>query len=113
MEGVDWAEWGPRPPKGYQADLATYARILILDAESKMMLLEARGADQRAAVALARCRLHRQNPSVVRERHGIDWCGNRKEYDCPDGCMAHQLMEKLTEWLHWALDSGNTPEPEW
>lgn len=112
-EGADWSEWGSRPPKSFHSDLATEARLMICDAESKMMLLEARGPDQQAAVALARRLLGGQRLSDVRERFGLGWCGVRDERDCPDGCTAHQLMEKLKEWVNWALDTEDTPEPEW
>ncbi len=100
MHGQDWAERALINSELSGEDLGTDSRMLVWDAQSRLMLLEARGPSQQAGVALARRRLASQRVTDVRERYGLD-------YD-----TAQELIEMVKEWLHWALavDDGE-PEP--
>lgn len=101
MHGQDWAERALTNSELSGADLGTDSRMLVWDAQSRLMLLEARGPSQQAGVALARRRLASQRVTDVRERYGLD-------YD-----TAQELLEMVKEWLCWSLavDDGE-PEPE-
>lgn len=101
MHGIDWAERAEINSELSGADLGTDSRMLVWDAQSRLMLLEVRGPSQQAGVALARRRLASQRVTDVRERYGLD-------YD-----TAQELIEMVKEFLCWALsvDDGE-PEPE-
>lgn len=99
MHGQDWAERAQVSELSGE-DLGTDSRMLVWDAQSRLMILEARGPSQQAGVALARRRLASQRVTDVRERFGLD-------YD-----TAQELIEMVKEWLAWALDAELNDEPE-
>lgn len=101
MHGQDWAERALINSELSGQDLGTDSRMLVWDAQSRLMILEARGPSQQAGVALARRRLASQRVTDVRERYGLD-------YD-----TAQELIEMVKEWIAWALavDDGE-PEPK-
>ncbi len=100
MHGQDWAERAQVSELSGE-DLGTDSRMLVWDAQSRLMMLEARGPGQQAGVALARRRLAAQRVTDVRQRFGLD-------YD-----TAQELIEMVKEFLLWALsEDGGELEPE-
>lgn len=101
MHGQDWAERALITSELSGEDLGTDSRMLVWDAQSRLMLLEARGPSQQAGVALARRKLASQRVTDVRQRYGLD-------YD-----TAVELVEMVKEFLLWALsEDDGEPEPE-
>lgn len=105
VQGFDWAERALSASETpLDRDLGTEARIMYWDAESRLMLLEVRGPNQKAGVALARRKLGLQRVTDTREKYGLDWK------------TAEELIERVKEYLHWSLsydDGTPEPEPEW
>ncbi len=100
LHGQDWAERAQVSELSGE-DLGTDSRMLVWDAQSRLMILEARGPSQQAGVALARRKLASQRVTDVRQRFGLD-------YD-----TSEELMEMVKEYLRWALSEDNgEPEPE-
>lgn len=100
-QGIDYAKramgLAPNQPAG---DLGTEARTLYWDCQSRLQLLEARGACQQAGVALARRCLASQRRTDIRERYGLD-------YE-----TAEELLEMTKEWICWACSEDDKAEPD-
>ncbi len=99
VHGRDWAKAALASSQRNNGDLGTEARMLLWDAQSRFMLLEARGPSEQAGVALARRSVASQRLYDVRKRYGLD-------YD-----TAGELLEKAKEWLYWALSDDDELEP--
>ena len=107
LEGHDWAEWGPLPPRGGHSDLGTEARLLFIASVGVLARLE----EERGHPAhLARTRLKGHGIRSVCEDLGIKYCGRRDD-ECR-GCDAHRHIFCAKEWLHWALTDPVADEPE-
>ena len=97
--GRDWGEWGPPGGEaGYEVDVGTDDRILYLDCQRALAMLEARPeASAKTAARLAYRRLTNHGWGVVLRQCRV----TREE--------AEELLDGAKEFVHWSCRDTDAP----